>query len=155
MRGRGARLGCVPVAAASGGLDRACWHAAPRDALLCKRAQLHPHSIPLWPFSSHPGKLFELDGWKWVEGAARAGTLHLIGLLSDGGVHSRFACWWLAGWLAAHARVAIGVWEPAGPHVGMQCRGWRSALKPLEQPLTCTMLPPCHPPICLTTATTS
>ena len=35
------------------------------------------------------GQLFELDGWKWVEGAARAGTLHLIGLLSDGGVHSR------------------------------------------------------------------
>lgn len=37
----------------------------------------------------HAGELFKLDGWKYIEGSAKAGTLHLIGLLSDGGVHSR------------------------------------------------------------------
>ncbi|PRW33685.1 2,3-bisphosphoglycerate-independent phosphoglycerate mutase isoform B [Chlorella sorokiniana] len=36
------------------------------------------------------GELFKLDGWKYIEGNAKAGTLHLIGLLSDGGVHSRY-----------------------------------------------------------------
>ncbi len=35
------------------------------------------------------GRMFELEGWKYIEGAAKASTLHLIGLLSDGGVHSR------------------------------------------------------------------
>ena len=52
--------------------------------------------------------MFELEGWKYIEGAAQAGTLHLIGLLSDGGVHSRWAgggrggaltrCWGGVGW---------------------------------------------------------
>lgn len=36
------------------------------------------------------GQLWELDGWRYVEPAARKGTLHFIGLLSDGGVHSRY-----------------------------------------------------------------
>jgi hypothetical protein len=36
------------------------------------------------------GELFELDGWKHIAPAATSGTLHLIGLLSDGGVHSRY-----------------------------------------------------------------
>ncbi len=36
------------------------------------------------------GELFELDGWKHIAPAASEGTLHLIGLLSDGGVHSRY-----------------------------------------------------------------
>lgn len=36
------------------------------------------------------GKLFEMDGWKHIAPAAEKGTLHLIGLLSDGGVHSRY-----------------------------------------------------------------
>ncbi|KAI7842857.1 hypothetical protein COHA_003475 [Chlorella ohadii] len=36
------------------------------------------------------GELFTLDGWKYIQGNAQAGTLHLIGLLSDGGVHSRY-----------------------------------------------------------------
>lgn len=35
------------------------------------------------------GQLFELQGWDYIEPAAKAQTLHLIGLLSDGGVHSR------------------------------------------------------------------
>lgn len=36
------------------------------------------------------GQLFQLPGWSYIEPAARSGTLHLIGLLSDGGVHSRY-----------------------------------------------------------------
>eukprot|EP00887_Chlorella_sp_A99_P002974 scaffold24.g2974.t1 len=36
------------------------------------------------------GQVWELEGWKYVEPNARSGTLHLIGLLSDGGVHSRY-----------------------------------------------------------------
>ena len=36
------------------------------------------------------GKLFELEGWKHLEPALDRGTLHLIGLLTDGGVHSRY-----------------------------------------------------------------
>ena len=30
------------------------------------------------------------DGWKEIAPAAKEHTLHLIGLLSDGGVHSRY-----------------------------------------------------------------
>ena len=36
------------------------------------------------------GSIFSLDGWKYIEPAAISGTLHLLGLLSDGGVHSRY-----------------------------------------------------------------
>ncbi|CAK0772647.1 Phosphoglucomutase-1 [Coccomyxa viridis] len=36
------------------------------------------------------GELFDWDGWKHITPAATKGTLHLIGLLSDGGVHSRY-----------------------------------------------------------------
>ncbi|GAB4815975.1 hypothetical protein N2152v2_003021 [Parachlorella kessleri] len=36
------------------------------------------------------GRMFDLGGWKYIEDAAKSGTLHLIGLLSDGGVHSRY-----------------------------------------------------------------
>ena len=36
------------------------------------------------------GELFDWDGWKHIAPAATKGTLHLIGLLSDGGVHSRY-----------------------------------------------------------------
>lgn len=41
------------------------------------------------------GKLFEMEGWKYLEPAAKEHTLHLIGLLSDGGVHSRYDQLWL------------------------------------------------------------
>lgn len=41
------------------------------------------------------GDLFNLDGWKYLEPAAKEHTLHLIGLLSDGGVHSRYDQLWL------------------------------------------------------------
>ena len=40
--------------------------------------------------NTNSGELFKLDGWKYIQGNAQAGTLHLIGLLSDGGVHSRW-----------------------------------------------------------------
>ncbi|KAI3425198.1 hypothetical protein D9Q98_008967 [Chlorella vulgaris] len=36
------------------------------------------------------GNVFKLDGWKHIESHAQSGTLHLLGLLSDGGVHSRY-----------------------------------------------------------------
>lgn len=35
------------------------------------------------------GAIYEGDGFKYVKQALPNGTLHLIGLLSDGGVHSR------------------------------------------------------------------
>lgn len=36
------------------------------------------------------GSLFQGEGFKYLQGAFPDGTLHLIGLLSDGGVHSRY-----------------------------------------------------------------
>lgn len=35
------------------------------------------------------GKIFEGEGFKYIKESFETGTLHLIGLLSDGGVHSR------------------------------------------------------------------
>jgi 2,3-bisphosphoglycerate-independent phosphoglycerate mutase len=35
------------------------------------------------------GSMFEGEGWAYISPAFAEGTLHLIGLLSDGGVHSR------------------------------------------------------------------
>ena len=65
------------------------WRKAKRPALAVFRCTNVP--TPIWCllhfFSA--GSLFKLDGWKWIEANAVAGTLHLIGLLSDGGVHSR------------------------------------------------------------------
>jgi len=49
-----------------------------QGARLCDRA-----------LESH--RLWDLDGWKYLAPAVHAGgTLHFIGLLSDGGVHSRY-----------------------------------------------------------------
>eukprot|EP01023_Acetabularia_acetabulum_P034930 TRINITY_DN3286_c0_g1_i5.p1 TRINITY_DN3286_c0_g1~~TRINITY_DN3286_c0_g1_i5.p1 ORF type:complete len:560 (+),score=123.28 TRINITY_DN3286_c0_g1_i5:81-1760(+) len=36
------------------------------------------------------GEMFTGDGWKYISAAFENNTLHFIGLLSDGGVHSRF-----------------------------------------------------------------
>lgn len=36
------------------------------------------------------GKIYEGEGFKYIQQSFQDGTLHLIGLLSDGGVHSRF-----------------------------------------------------------------
>jgi bisphosphoglycerate-independent phosphoglycerate mutase (AlkP superfamily) len=35
------------------------------------------------------GKIYEGEGFKYIQQSFETGTLHLIGLLSDGGVHSR------------------------------------------------------------------
>jgi len=35
------------------------------------------------------GKIYEGDGFNYIKESFENGTLHLIGLLSDGGVHSR------------------------------------------------------------------
>lgn len=35
------------------------------------------------------GKIYEGEGFKYIQQSFENGTLHLIGLLSDGGVHSR------------------------------------------------------------------
>jgi len=35
------------------------------------------------------GKIYEGEGFKYIQQCFQNGTLHLIGLLSDGGVHSR------------------------------------------------------------------
>jgi 2,4-dienoyl-CoA reductase-like NADH-dependent reductase (Old Yellow Enzyme family) len=49
-----------------------------QGARLCDRA-----------LESH--RLWDLDGWQYLAPAVHAGgTLHFIGLLSDGGVHSRY-----------------------------------------------------------------
>jgi hypothetical protein len=35
------------------------------------------------------GSIFKSDGWKYIESTFEKGTVHFIGLASDGGVHSR------------------------------------------------------------------
>ena len=35
------------------------------------------------------GKIYQGEGFKYIKEVFESGTLHLIGLLSDGGVHSR------------------------------------------------------------------
>lgn len=35
------------------------------------------------------GKIYDGEGFKYIKECFETGTLHLIGLLSDGGVHSR------------------------------------------------------------------
>lgn len=36
------------------------------------------------------GEAFKGDGWKYISDSFEKNTVHFIGLLSDGGVHSRF-----------------------------------------------------------------
>ena len=36
------------------------------------------------------GSAYRLDGWKYISEAFPQNTVHFIGLLSDGGVHSRY-----------------------------------------------------------------
>ena len=40
-------------------------------------------------FALASGKLYEGEGFTYIKESFETGTLHLIGLLSDGGVHSR------------------------------------------------------------------
>ena len=48
------------------------------------------------------GSAFELDGWKYISESFPDNTVHFIGLLSDGGVHSR--CNQLVGFLKGAAK---------------------------------------------------
>lgn len=46
-------------------------------------------SAKLVDLALESGKIFEGEGFKYIKESFETGTLHLIGLLSDGGVHSR------------------------------------------------------------------
>jgi bisphosphoglycerate-independent phosphoglycerate mutase (AlkP superfamily) len=46
-------------------------------------------SAKLVDIALETGKIFEGDGFNYIKESFETGTLHLIGLLSDGGVHSR------------------------------------------------------------------
>lgn len=47
------------------------------------------YSAKLCDLALESGKIFEDEGFKYIKESFENGTLHLIGLLSDGGVHSR------------------------------------------------------------------
>ena len=46
-------------------------------------------SAKLVDLALESGKIFEGEGFNYIKESFVTGTLHLIGLLSDGGVHSR------------------------------------------------------------------
>lgn len=46
-------------------------------------------SAKLVDLALESGKIYEGEGFKYIQECFANGTLHLIGLLSDGGVHSR------------------------------------------------------------------
>jgi hypothetical protein len=46
-------------------------------------------SAKLVDLALESGKIYEGEGFKYIKECFENGTLHLIGLLSDGGVHSR------------------------------------------------------------------
>lgn len=47
------------------------------------------YSAKLVDLALASGKIYEGEGFKYIKECFKNGTLHLIGLLSDGGVHSR------------------------------------------------------------------
>jgi hypothetical protein len=47
------------------------------------------YSAKLVDLALDSGKIYEGEGFKYIKECFKNGTLHLIGLLSDGGVHSR------------------------------------------------------------------
>lgn len=47
------------------------------------------YSAKLVDLALASGKIFEGEGFNYIKECFENGTLHLIGLLSDGGVHSR------------------------------------------------------------------
>ncbi|XP_075481442.1 2,3-bisphosphoglycerate-independent phosphoglycerate mutase [Primulina tabacum] len=51
--------------------------------------RIYAQGAKLVDLALESGKLFEGDGFKYIKESFATGTLHLIGLLSDGGVHSR------------------------------------------------------------------
>ncbi|KAF5953410.1 hypothetical protein HYC85_006266 [Camellia sinensis] len=54
-----------------------------------KRKHIESSSAKLVDLALASGKIYEGEGFKYIKECFENGTLHLIGLLSDGGVHSR------------------------------------------------------------------
>lgn len=52
--------------------------------------QIYAQGAKLVDLALDSGKIYEGEGFKYIQQSFQDGTLHLIGLLSDGGVHSRF-----------------------------------------------------------------
>ncbi|XP_047939058.1 2,3-bisphosphoglycerate-independent phosphoglycerate mutase-like isoform X1 [Salvia hispanica] len=52
--------------------------------------RIYAQGAKLVDIALETGKIYEGDGFKYIKQSFEDGTLHLIGLLSDGGVHSRF-----------------------------------------------------------------
>ncbi|KAL6660087.1 hypothetical protein ACP70R_002209 [Stipagrostis hirtigluma subsp. patula] len=52
--------------------------------------QIYAQGAKLVDLALASGKIFQGEGFKYIQQSFDTGTLHLIGLLSDGGVHSRF-----------------------------------------------------------------
>lgn len=52
--------------------------------------QIYAQGAKLVDLALASGKIFEGEGFRYIQQSFENGTLHLIGLLSDGGVHSRF-----------------------------------------------------------------
>ncbi|PUZ41247.1 hypothetical protein GQ55_9G489100 [Panicum hallii var. hallii] len=52
--------------------------------------QIYAQGAKLVDLALASGKIYEGEGFKYIRQSFDDGTLHLIGLLSDGGVHSRF-----------------------------------------------------------------
>lgn len=46
-------------------------------------------SAKLCDLALESGKIYDGEGFKYIKESFESGTLHLVGLLSDGGVHSR------------------------------------------------------------------
>jgi hypothetical protein len=70
-------------------LVRACQHT---EALFphAGSGQVVDQGARLVDIALEDGSAFKLDGWKYISEAFPNNTLHFIGLLSDGGVHSRY-----------------------------------------------------------------
>ncbi|KZV16623.1 2,3-bisphosphoglycerate-independent phosphoglycerate mutase [Dorcoceras hygrometricum] len=51
--------------------------------------RIYAQGAKLVDLALESGKIYEGDGFKYIKESFETGTLHLIGLLSDGGVHSR------------------------------------------------------------------
>nr|XP_051207511.1 2,3-bisphosphoglycerate-independent phosphoglycerate mutase-like isoform X1 [Lolium perenne] len=51
--------------------------------------QIYAQGAKLVDLALASGKIYEGEGFKYIQQSFETGTLHLIGLLSDGGVHSR------------------------------------------------------------------
>lgn len=81
------------VYSSKGKFTRTYWNGPPLCVLLS--LQLHgvrncKRSASLVDSAIASGKLFHGEGYDYIRQSFPEGTLHLIGLLSNGGVHSRY-----------------------------------------------------------------